>query len=347
MERNVCFMLDAGNRRDRLLSKGWLPTTDNHWARVLKAEGGGYTQKQHSQLWQLCWNWSLVVWTPSCWLLAVSLQFQGHLFPFPWGQFSELWQLMSWLQCGHHVVNFFHVVEISETIGEFTGYGRQYAHHYTNNTARSQHVVYSSWEEPKMSWLCLMAKRLLYLIFLDCFPLFMHFLNISDQTYSLAKVRQKTWGIRTTGSWSISGIQISRGAGRREACRLMVGLMASWPLLSDNSWRYLLLTILCSSLYLIPKAAHEAHKVQRLRYSPNYSASGAKRPQSQTLSSSTMTGKHIWMERFAPTFVPYSKQRCFLASGGFNILLPKVMIFITYASIVLGLLLTIFEQANG
>lgn len=162
------------------------------------------------------------------------------------------------------------------------------------------------------------------------------------------KVRQKAWGTRTTGSWSTSGIQILRGAGRREACMLMVGLMASWPLvLSDNSWRYHLLTTLCSSIYLIPKAAHEAHKVQRLKCSLNYSVSGAKRPQSQTLSSSIMTGKHIWMERFAPIFVPYSKQRCFLASGGFNILLPNIMIFITYTSIVLGLILTIFEQANG
>ena len=29
-----------------------------------------------------------------------------HLFPFLWSQFSELWQLMSWVQSGHLVVNF-------------------------------------------------------------------------------------------------------------------------------------------------------------------------------------------------------------------------------------------------
>ena len=28
------------------------------------------------------------------------------LFPFPWGQFSDLWQPVSWLQSGHHAVNF-------------------------------------------------------------------------------------------------------------------------------------------------------------------------------------------------------------------------------------------------
>lgn len=28
-----------------------------------------------------------------------------HLFPFLWGQLSELWHLTSWLKSGHHVVN--------------------------------------------------------------------------------------------------------------------------------------------------------------------------------------------------------------------------------------------------
>ena len=32
-----------------------------------------------------------------------------HLFPFLWGWFSELWRLMSWIQSGHRVVNFFHL----------------------------------------------------------------------------------------------------------------------------------------------------------------------------------------------------------------------------------------------
>ena len=36
----------------------------------------------------------------------VNLQFREHLFPFLCGQFSELWQLKSWVQSGHHVVTF-------------------------------------------------------------------------------------------------------------------------------------------------------------------------------------------------------------------------------------------------
>ena len=29
-----------------------------------------------------------------------------HLFPFLRGQFLELWQLTSWVQSGHHAINF-------------------------------------------------------------------------------------------------------------------------------------------------------------------------------------------------------------------------------------------------
>ena len=37
-------------------------------------------------------------------LSTVTLQFQGWFVSISRGQFSELWQLMSWLQSGHHVV---------------------------------------------------------------------------------------------------------------------------------------------------------------------------------------------------------------------------------------------------
>ena len=49
---------------------------------LLLVEGGGYTQKQHSQLLQSSWNW----------LFLVQLAFSFHIgvFPFPWGQFLEL-----------------------------------------------------------------------------------------------------------------------------------------------------------------------------------------------------------------------------------------------------------------
>ena len=36
----------------------------------------------------------------------VNLQFQHPLFPFLCDYFSELWQLQSWVQAGHHAVNF-------------------------------------------------------------------------------------------------------------------------------------------------------------------------------------------------------------------------------------------------
>ena len=38
------------------------------------------------------------------------------LFPFPWEQFLKLWQLVTRLQSGHHIVNFFHLVEVLVSI---------------------------------------------------------------------------------------------------------------------------------------------------------------------------------------------------------------------------------------
>ena len=37
---------------------------------------------------------------------TVNLQLGVHFFPFLCSQFLKLWQLMSWTQSGHHVVNF-------------------------------------------------------------------------------------------------------------------------------------------------------------------------------------------------------------------------------------------------
>ena len=64
-------------------------------------------QKLHSQLWQSSSNWSLVVWPVPSWLFQVQLISSSNvnLFPFLWSQFSGLWQLMSWVQLGHCVVN--------------------------------------------------------------------------------------------------------------------------------------------------------------------------------------------------------------------------------------------------
>ena len=38
----------------------------------------------------------------------------------------ELWQLMSWLQFGHHVVNFFHMVGVLVSIRQPTEHGSEY-----------------------------------------------------------------------------------------------------------------------------------------------------------------------------------------------------------------------------
>ena len=48
------------------------------------------------------------------------------LFPFPWGQFLESWQLMSWLQSGHHVVNFFLLVRVLVSVRQLRGHSSEY-----------------------------------------------------------------------------------------------------------------------------------------------------------------------------------------------------------------------------
>ena len=60
-------------------------------------------------------------------LSTVSLQFQGQFVPISCVQFSELWQLTSWLQSAHHVVNFFHLVGLSISTRQLTGYGSEYS----------------------------------------------------------------------------------------------------------------------------------------------------------------------------------------------------------------------------
>ena len=72
-------------------------------------------QKQYGQLWQSSWNWSSVVWPESPWLSWILIVFSSrvHLFPFLCSQFSDLWQPVSWLQPGHHVLNFFRLVQFS------------------------------------------------------------------------------------------------------------------------------------------------------------------------------------------------------------------------------------------
>ena len=95
---------------DRHLSKGQFPSPDKPGVRAFidRVREGCSMQKQHSHLRQSTPNWSSVIWPASSWLVQIQLLFslRVHLFPLLCGQFSELWQLMSWVQSGHHVVNF-------------------------------------------------------------------------------------------------------------------------------------------------------------------------------------------------------------------------------------------------
>ena len=57
-------------------------------------------------------------------LSTVTLQFQGWFVPITRGQFSELWQLMSWLQSSYYVV--LYLEGFSVPIRQLTGYGSEY-----------------------------------------------------------------------------------------------------------------------------------------------------------------------------------------------------------------------------
>ena len=90
---------------------------------------GGYMQKNSSQLLQSSSNWSSVVWPESSWLFQVQLIFSSRipLFPFLWGHFSELWQLMSWVPSGLRVVNFSTwCFSVLVSVRQSTGYGPEY-----------------------------------------------------------------------------------------------------------------------------------------------------------------------------------------------------------------------------
>ena len=41
-------------------------------------------------------------------------------------ELCKMEQLMSWLQSGHHVVNFFHLVGVSVSTKQLKGYGSEY-----------------------------------------------------------------------------------------------------------------------------------------------------------------------------------------------------------------------------
>ena len=70
---------------------------------VMDREAWRAAVRRVTKSWTRLSGWTELNWTEI-------FGFRVALFPFPWGQFLELWQLMSWLQSGHHEVNFFHLV---------------------------------------------------------------------------------------------------------------------------------------------------------------------------------------------------------------------------------------------
>ena len=57
-----------------------------------------------------------------CFLLEASKRIGGGVGP--WCRLK--WQLMSWLQSGHHVLNFFHLVGVSISTVQLKGYDLDY-----------------------------------------------------------------------------------------------------------------------------------------------------------------------------------------------------------------------------
>ena len=104
------------------------------------------------------------------------------LVPSPWGQFSGLWQLMSWLQSGHHVI-----------LVDFSTWG------YVSVSVRqlqdvTQNVISSPWEGATGPQLCLMTtlSLSLSLSLLWLSPFVSAFSYFSDENSSLAKVSHRT-----------------------------------------------------------------------------------------------------------------------------------------------------------
>ena len=110
VERGISFILDASNQKEGgRLSKGQLPVTDSG-QELLEAEGGGYIQKQN---YQLTVTLKLVISGLTSVILTVlstvNIQVQGQFVSISCIQFSEFQRLISWVQSGHDVVNFFHL----------------------------------------------------------------------------------------------------------------------------------------------------------------------------------------------------------------------------------------------
>lgn len=116
-------------------------------------------QEQHSQLWQSSWSF----WVDLIFSSRVSL------FPFLWGQ------LMSWLQLGHPVVNFFYLMGVSV--------------HTKQLKNMAQKIINSTWTGTKGPRICIRTLLLFGPLWLS---LLLHFLisllHLStDQRFSTGK----------------------------------------------------------------------------------------------------------------------------------------------------------------
>ena len=109
VEGKVCFISPAtGEGEGRHLSKGWLPALATSEARAFINR----RRELHAEIAQLSVTviLKLAIHGLTSIILVVlgtvNLQFQDPFSPFLWGQFSELWQLLSWVLSGHHALKF-------------------------------------------------------------------------------------------------------------------------------------------------------------------------------------------------------------------------------------------------
>ena len=111
-------------------SQGW-----NHSTRGPSApqSGGHLFSTQNPLKRQGRWEGKFALFWTEVWTCVQRLKHtppafssRVNLFPFPGGQFLELWQLTSWLWSGHRVVTFLHLVGASVSMKQHTACGSEF-----------------------------------------------------------------------------------------------------------------------------------------------------------------------------------------------------------------------------
>ena len=115
VEKKVCFISDAGNwggRRwqtsvQRPAPQPWQTRGECFYRQSCGVGGWLHTETTQSST-TVIFKLIISGLTSIIFVVlgTVNLQFQGHLFPLLCDQFSDLQQLLSWVQSGYHVVNF-------------------------------------------------------------------------------------------------------------------------------------------------------------------------------------------------------------------------------------------------